>query len=308
MKILWVSDSPTSPSGFGAVTRAVAKRLADRGHRVEIVGWQARGTTARWDGIPVHPVHRDAFGADALLGYLHRIQPDFLITLADVWWMSFLTDPPIQQYLDMSRTRWALYYPIDGTDADGRLPPGWITMLQTADVPIAMSRFGVEVSAACGVDAAYVPHGCDVDVFAPPADKDAAKARLGYGGRFVVLSDARNQPRKLLPRTLEIAVAASGARSRMRASRTADGRSSISADGARRRPRPIRPRRGAARAAAGRPRAASPCVAPRFRRLAGGALFGSASRRRSRAGRSAGTPPAGTGARRPGSGSSRGRA
>jgi glycosyltransferase involved in cell wall biosynthesis len=204
MRLLWISDSPTTPSGFGMVTREVCGRLADRGYRVEILGWQQHGRSERWHEIPVHPVRHDMFGADTVLGYLIRQRPDFVITLADVWWMSFLADPPVQRFLDQSGARWVLYYPIDGADPSGGLPPSWKRMLETADVPVAMSRFGAEVSAACGVDAAYVPHGVDLDVFSPPADKAAAKARLGYEGRFVVLSDARNQPRKLLPRTLEI--------------------------------------------------------------------------------------------------------
>ena len=199
VKLLWVSDSPTSPSGFGAVTHA-----ATRGHAVEILGWQTRGGVKRWEGIPVHPVRRDLFGRDVLLGYLMRIRPDFLVTLADVWWLSFITDPPVQQFLDMSGTRWALYYPVDGADPSGRLPQGWVSLLERVDVPIAMSRFGVDVSRASGLEPAYVPHGCDIDVFCPPADKEAAKARLGYDGKFVVLSDSRNQPRKLLPRLLDI--------------------------------------------------------------------------------------------------------
>ena len=204
MRVLWVSDSPASPSGFGTVTRAVCRRLADRGHNVEIVGWQTRGDTARWEGIPVHPVHRDLFGSDVLLGYLMRTRPNFLITLADVWWLSFLADPPVQQYLDMSGARWLLYYPVDGADPHGRLPEGWIRMLQAVDLPVAMSHFGVDVSRACGIEPAYIPHGCELDVFRPPDDKAAAKRAFGYEGRFVVLSDARNQPRKLLPRLLDI--------------------------------------------------------------------------------------------------------
>ena len=204
MRVLWVSDSPASPSGFGAVTRAVCRRLADRGHRVEIVGWQTRGQPTRWEGIPVHPVRHDTFGADVLLGYMMRLQPHFVVTLGDVWWMSFMTDPGMQRHLDLSGGRWVLYYPIDGTDPTGRLPAGWIKTLEIADVPIAMSRFGAEVSAACGIETSYIPHGVDLDVFAPPDDKEAAKARLGYEGKFVVLSDARNQPRKLLPRTLDV--------------------------------------------------------------------------------------------------------
>ena len=207
MRILWVSDSPSTPSGFGTVTREVCSRLAERGHRIEIVGWQAHGTTSRWRGIPVHPVRHDTFGADVLLGYLLRHRPDFVVTLGDVWWMSFLTEPAVQQYLDQSGGRWVLYYPVDGADPDGKLPSGWVRVLETADVPVCISRFGAQVSAACGVESHYIPHGCDTDLFCPPSDKTAAKARLGHTNCFVVLSDARNQPRKLLPRTLDIAAA-----------------------------------------------------------------------------------------------------
>jgi len=207
VRILWISDSPQSPSGFGAVTRAVCGGLARRGHRVDILGWQTHGSMTRWEGIPVHPVRHDTFGSDVIQGYLLRLQPQVIVTLADVWWMTFLADPAVQRYLDQSGARWVLYYPIDGADPDGRLPAGWVRMLQTADLPVAMSRFGARVSEASGVPAAYLPHGVDLDVFAPPADKRAAKARFGYSDRFVVLSDARNQPRKLLPRTLDIAAA-----------------------------------------------------------------------------------------------------
>ena len=169
-----------------------------------MLGWQNHGSTTYWEGIPVHPVRHDQFGRDVLLGYLFRARPEFLITLADVWWMSFIADPAIQRYFDQSGTRWVHYYPIDGADPDGKLPPGWQKVLKTADLPVAMSQFGTQVSRACGIDCAYIPHGCDVELYRPPPDKEQAKARLGYQGRFVVLSDARNQPRKLIPRLLDI--------------------------------------------------------------------------------------------------------
>jgi glycosyltransferase involved in cell wall biosynthesis len=203
MRLLWISDSPTTPSGFAAVTREVCSRLRDRGHQIEILGWQNRGGTAWWQGIPVHPVRHDQFGADVLYGYLMRVRPDFVISLADVWWMSFLADPQVQGYLDMSGARWVHYYPVDGADPDGRLPTGWPELLRVADVPVAMSRWGQDVSRASGVEAEYIPHGVDLAVFQPPADKAAAKRVLGFDGRFVVLSDARNQPRKMQPRTLD---------------------------------------------------------------------------------------------------------
>jgi glycosyltransferase involved in cell wall biosynthesis len=204
MKILWVSDSPTSPSGFGNVTRFVCDGLSRRGHQVSILGWQAHGSPSRWRECMLYPAKHNAFGADVLLAYLQRIQPDVLITLADVWWLTFIANPSLAGFMRVAGIPWVLYYPIDGDLGGDRLPPSWTRILQTVALPIAMSGYGRDVSAANGVVPAYIAHGVDIDVFAPPSDKPAAKRLLGYEGKFVVLSDARNQPRKMLPRTLDI--------------------------------------------------------------------------------------------------------
>ena len=97
-----------------------------------------------------------------------------------------------------------MYYPIGGDMGDSHLPESVVQILKAVDLPIAMSEYGRDVTQVNGVTPAYIPHGVDTSVFQPPADKPAAKRALGYEGRFVVLSDARNQPHKLLPRALEI--------------------------------------------------------------------------------------------------------
>jgi len=204
MKILWMSDSPTSPSGFGNVTRYVCAGLADCGHQVSILGWQTRGQPTRWHNCTLYPIRHNGFGADALLGYLYRVRPDVLVTLADVWWLTYITYPIIANFMHTAGIPWALYYPIDGDMGEGHLPPSWVHILKTVDLPISMSRYGHDVTQVNGVTPAYIPHGVDTRVFQPPTDKSRAKQALGYEGRFVILSDARNQPRKLLPRTLEI--------------------------------------------------------------------------------------------------------
>jgi glycosyltransferase involved in cell wall biosynthesis len=99
---------------------------------------------------------------------------------------------------------WCLYFPIDGDAGDDRLPPSWVEMLRQVDLPVAMSQYGRRVAGNCGVTCEYIPHGVDLATFCPPDDREAAKARLGYDGRFVVLSDSRNQPRKMLPRLLDV--------------------------------------------------------------------------------------------------------
>jgi len=60
------------------------------------------------------------------------------------------------------------------------------------------------VTQSNGIESAYIPLGVDTKVFQPSADKEHAKQAFGYEGKFVILSDARNAPRKLWPRTLEI--------------------------------------------------------------------------------------------------------
>jgi glycosyltransferase involved in cell wall biosynthesis len=204
MKILWVSDSPTAPSGFGNVTRFVCDGLSKLGHEVSIVGWQIKGAPRQWCTCTLYPTKHDGFGADVLLGYLQRIQPDILITLADVWWLTFINNPTISGFMRISGIPWALYYPIDGDLGNKLLPASWVAILKAVDLPIAMARYGKEVSEANGVSCSYIPHGVDTAVFEPATDKAAAKRALGYENTFVIMSDARNQPRKMHPRTLDI--------------------------------------------------------------------------------------------------------
>jgi len=99
---------------------------------------------------------------------------------------------------------WLLYFPIDGDIGGDRLPPSWVDMLKQVDIPVAMSIYGQRVARTCGIQSEYIPHGVDLSVFSPPEDREAAKARLGYGGKFVILCDSRNQPRKMLPRLLDV--------------------------------------------------------------------------------------------------------
>jgi glycosyltransferase involved in cell wall biosynthesis len=201
--VLWISDSPDTPSGFGNVTRFVCEGLARRGHRVAILGWQTR-SAHEWNGCQVHPVGSDPMGSDALFAYLVRHRPDVVVALADVWWLPYFTAPHVRRQMELTSTPWALYFPVDGDTADERLPPSWVELLRMVDVPIAMSRYGRRIAANCGIACDYVPHGVDLGVFAPSDDREEAKRLIGADGSFVVLSDSRNQPRKLLPRLLDV--------------------------------------------------------------------------------------------------------
>jgi glycosyltransferase involved in cell wall biosynthesis len=207
MRILWVSDSPDSPSGFGNVTRFVCRGLALRGFDVHILGWQHRAPAEwgrEWEGCRVYGIASDPVGSDALLPLLVRIRPDIVITLANVWWLAYFGAPDVRRQMELIDCPWLLYFPIEGDIGSDRLPPSWIETLKAADFPVAMSHYGKRVAENCGVSCEYIPHGVELDVFSPPYDRLTAKRKVGYAGKFVILSDSRNQPRKMLPRLLDV--------------------------------------------------------------------------------------------------------
>jgi glycosyltransferase involved in cell wall biosynthesis len=201
MRVLWISDSPDTPSGFGNVTRFVCEGLAKRGHNVSILGWQTL-QPQDWNGCKVYPAS-GALGSGSFYPFLVRHRPEVVIALGDVWWLTYFAAPHVRRQMELTDTPWALYFPIDGDNAEGRLPASWVELLRDVDIPIAMSEYGQRIVQGCGLKCHYIPHGVDLDVFSPPPDREQAKAKVGYSGKFVVLSDSRNQPRKMLPRLLD---------------------------------------------------------------------------------------------------------
>ncbi|MDB5637854.1 MAG: hypothetical protein JWP51_2762 [Bradyrhizobium sp.] len=203
-RIIWMSDTPLRASGFGLTTGEICKRLASLGHDILVLGWWS-ATEEKFCGFDVKPCPVAPAGAAAAIArYVADFRPDHLITLGDVPWLSFLADTGMQSVLSGARVRWLIYYPVDGVLSGGCLPVRWIDVLSKADAAVTMSKFGLAATERSGLRATFIPHGCDTELFRPPADKDAAKRLFGYDGKFVILSDARNHRRKLIPRALDI--------------------------------------------------------------------------------------------------------
>ena len=202
MRILWISDSPDTPSGFGNVTRFVCEGLARRGHGVSIIGWQTK-EQQDWNGCKVFPA-MGMLGSRSLFPFLVRYRPEIVIALGDVWWLPYFAAPHVRRQMQLTDTPWALYFPIDGDMAGGALPQSWTQMLTEVDLPIAMSEFGRDAAAKAGIKCHYIPHGVDRSHFYPPQDRVQAKAEVDAAGKFLILSDSRNQPRKMLPRLLDV--------------------------------------------------------------------------------------------------------
>ena len=93
-RLLWLSDTPTSATGMATVTRHVLKRLHATGRFTILCrGWgyqEERYDTVifPYDIQPAAPQNQDA---PAMAAAIQQFQPDFVVTLGDLWNFNWLT-------------------------------------------------------------------------------------------------------------------------------------------------------------------------------------------------------------------------
>lgn len=187
MRILWHSNAPWAPTGYGNQTALVASRLAADGHDVAIsLNYGMQGGSTKWHGLKVYPMMIDQYGQDALVHHSMHHEADWTISLYDVW--AFSSEPFTSW---AQRNNLAAWTPVDHRPC----PPAVLAWFhKTGAVPIAMSKYGARQLANGGLDPLYVPHGVDTSVF-KPAD-DVAEARELFDipqDAYVVLMNAANK-------------------------------------------------------------------------------------------------------------------
>jgi glycosyltransferase involved in cell wall biosynthesis len=179
MRLLWWSNAPWTPTGYGTQTAQVIRRLRDDGHDVAVASnYGQSAVMTEWEGIPVYPGGVVRFSLDLVepLFKLHRA--DALIGLYDSWIMGDCADT-------LPNVAW--WTPVDHFPVPPKVA-AWARKRQT----IAMSRAGLQAFNSAGIDATYIPHG--IDGWAPtPSD---FRERNGIpADAFVVMVNAANQDR-----------------------------------------------------------------------------------------------------------------
>lgn len=167
MKILWHSNAPWTPTGYGNQTDTFIWRLRDQlKHDLTVSCFYGlQGSPQNVNGILMLPGGIDAYGNDVLQADAEYIGADAVITLMDAW---------VLQTEVTRMIRWCPWLPIDHDPA----PPGVVKSLQTAFQPIAYSKFGLRKLEEAGIEALYVPHGIDTKVYRP-IDQDEARRQMG---------------------------------------------------------------------------------------------------------------------------------
>ncbi len=154
MKIAFLANAPWTPTGYGNQTRLFAPRITQLGHPVAcLANWGLENGLLHWNGIPVYPRAYHQWGLDVLGAHCQHFGADLLISLVDAWVMEPRLVP----------LRWAPWFPVDSEPVPAKVADA----VRQSWQPIVYSQFGQRMAAAAGIEAAYVPHGVECNVFKP---------------------------------------------------------------------------------------------------------------------------------------------
>ena len=230
LSILWLSEQPIRPTGYGVVTREIIKRLVKRGHEVNVMGWDYNGEPMKHEeGWSLIHTGLAPFGAEFLnepdgptvIDFnISHLKPDLVISLTDIQ-----NTPHIVRACNRMGVPHISYSPIDGFP----FFYGYKDLIKMTHTPLWMSSFGREQfldfvskynSKGHGDENKQDPfldrfttesipmiyHGVDIDVFKPVSKKEKTEMRAKLGlsqWTTVFASVGRNGNRKQQPRLLE---------------------------------------------------------------------------------------------------------
>lgn len=167
MKLLWISNAPWAPSGYGGQTRQVGRRIA-REHEIEFSANDGTRGNSTWEGLLVRGAGYDRYSRDSVREDLQASKADWVVSLYDQWVYTEAQNDPFAGLPHV-----AGWVPIDHWP----VPMSYYPWLGNGHLAIAMSRFGEAELRSLSDDwkadpdaqpfpVTYAPHAVD-DVFRP---------------------------------------------------------------------------------------------------------------------------------------------
>ena len=190
MKILWHSNPPIVPSGYGNQTRLFLPRIRDLGYDPAVSATSCIfGTRLPWEGMTIYPMLSDPYGREMLFGnakhfFNGNIKSGLVISFLDIW---------VYNAKDMQQLVWAPWVPIDHDPC----PPTVLQVITESNcMPIVHSKFGLKKLEDHDIHPYYVPLGVETDVF-KPMDQKKARDFLGLPqDAFVIGMVAANKGKR----------------------------------------------------------------------------------------------------------------
>ncbi len=205
-KILWLSDSPTTSTGYATATMNILNGLSDE-FECHCIGHNYYGHTLKpglefEDGTKLkfylHGTGRAKYGLDVVPTIIKKIDADFFGILLD----TFMVYPDYINY-DFSPAKTFFYFPSDG---GGRIPHNCEQILNKCYFNIGMSEFASkQAELKHNVNSYPIPLGYNEKHFYPLSEdkKQKAKKKWNFENKFVVGCIARNQGRKMWDRIIK---------------------------------------------------------------------------------------------------------
>ena len=166
MRILWMSNAPWCPTGYGQQTGLFLPRLQNMGHQMSCFAFAGlEYGTLNMNGVQFFPRGGDPYGNDIVQAHYLAAGAEIIISLMDTWVMQPEGYP--------TGLIWVPWYPVDHDP----MPDIVRGKIAQAFKRIVMSKFGVRMTHEAGLDCYYIPLGVDTNIFSP-GDKAKARATL----------------------------------------------------------------------------------------------------------------------------------
>jgi len=209
IRVLWYSNSPTMPTGFGGVTLNVCKRLAkDPNYEVFVIGEHNYTQPVQFQGFSLLGFNvpgnekRELQPVDIVLHWVQELKPDIFIALEDTFTLKnqgFLKLEMMKQW----GIPFVVYTPFDG----GGVCSNAVGLCRLMDYRISMAKFTADVFKEEGFDSDVIWHGTDLEMFCPVNEEKQKNLKIKYGFKpddFIIFSYMRNSMRKCPQTHIEI--------------------------------------------------------------------------------------------------------
>jgi len=206
-RILWISDSPSLPTGNGKITKYFVEELC-KGDEYEIAvlgrgfsGWP--GERERF-GCCIYPMDIERPYPEIMQAISREFRPQVVISCLDMWQIDWIEHAKLGNAVTNIG-----YISIYGNPA----PLSWKKVVKNLDLAICYSEFGRNVLREfmpfTSIEMIHL--GVDTEIYKPLKNKDELKRKRNLEGKFVVGCIARNQLRKRFDKLIEgFALFASG--------------------------------------------------------------------------------------------------
>lgn len=209
MRILWASNAPFCPSGYGVQTKLVTPRLQAMGHDLAIAcNYGVEGNVLTWPGpvkeMALYPKGQAPHSVDVIGPHALHHNADLIMTHYDAW----VYDPEAMgAHSFIGSKPWVAWFPVDTDEICDRV----YKAVEHCTLPLVQTRHGQASMAKRGLRAAYVPAAYDPAEYYPmPAEELKWREKMGVKpSTFLAVMVAANKgadsapSRKAFPQIIE---------------------------------------------------------------------------------------------------------